>query len=116
RFSQLTLSVEANGDLRDAKSPLQLTPNEQYVMYEALNGPIYDHLAARARSAVLLRLDSLVSGGGATYDYETITVEHVLPQSPQTGTQWLEWFTDPIERANWVHRLGNLALLTRKKN
>jgi hypothetical protein len=57
-----------------------------------------------------------MSGGGATYDYPTVTVEHVLPQNPGAESAWTVWFPEPDERANWVHRLGNLALLTRKKN
>ena len=64
----------------------------------------------------MLRLDALLSGGGASYDYETITVEHVLPQQPREGSDWVRWFLDAKERIRWVHRLGNLALLTRKKN
>jgi hypothetical protein len=64
----------------------------------------------------LLRLDSLLSGGGATYDYSVITVEHVLPQTPKAGSSWLEWFPEQAARIGAVHRLGNLALLTRRKN
>src|SRR5262249_1932425 len=56
------------------------------------------------------------SGGGAHYDYDTITVEHVLPQTPPAGCAWLEWFPDSAVRIGNVHTLGNLALLTRKKN
>jgi hypothetical protein len=73
-------------------------------------------LTARARSIVLLRLDALLSGGGATYEYPTITVEHVLPQSPPADSEWLSWFPNPDIRTVAVHCLGNLALLTRKKN
>lgn len=116
RFSKLTKEIENDDDLSLPKSTLQLTPTEQFTTYQALNGPIYQSLAARARASVLLRLDSLMSGGGATYDTETITVEHVLPQTPATGSEWLTWFPDSVERASLVHTLGNLALLTRKKN
>lgn len=116
RFSRLTLAIESGGDLWNSDSPLQLAPSEQYSVYTALDGPIYETLAARARSAVLLRLDALLSGGGAKYEYETVTVEHVLPQNPPPGSEWLEWFPDTKDRLMWVHRLGNLALLTRRKN
>lgn len=116
RFSRLTVAIESGGDLWKLESPLQLAPDEQYSVYAALDGAIYDTLAARARSAVLLRLDALLSAGGATYQYDTVTVEHVLPQNPAPNSKWLEWFPDPKDRLMWVHRLGNLALLTRKKN
>ncbi len=116
RFSKLTKEIENCGDLSDGKSELQLSPAKQFGTYRVLSGPIYDTLAARARSPLLLRLDSLMSGGGASYDYETITVEHVLPQNPKEGSQWVEWFPDAAKRIAVVHTLGNLALLTRKKN
>ena len=116
RFSRLTKEVGAKEDLSAPTSALQLTKNEQFRTYEVLDGPIYDSLSARARSSVLLRLDALMSGGGATYDSETTTVEHVLPQTPATDSQWISWFPDAAERQALLHTLGNLVLLTRKKN
>lgn len=116
RFSRLTKEIEANADLTAPDSVLELSADEKANMLTALDGPIYDTLAARARTSIILRLDDLLSGGGATYAYPTITVEHVLPQNPATESQWLTWFPDEDERKGWTHRLGNLALLTRKKN
>ncbi|MEI9477205.1 MAG: HNH endonuclease family protein, partial [Deltaproteobacteria bacterium] len=54
--------------------------------------------------------------GEATYDYPIISVEHVLPQNPSKGSVWLKWFPMEEERAQYTHRIGNLALLSRKKN
>jgi len=116
RFSRLTDHLESGEDLWSTQSPLQLTPSEQHAVYATLDGSIYGELAARARSAVLLRLDALLSGGGATYEYDIVTVEHVLPQNPAQNSKWLEWFPDPKDRVMWVNRIGNLALLTRRKN
>lgn len=116
RFATLTTAIETGKDLSQNDSPLQLSPTEQFDTYEALSGPLYDTHSARALSVILLRLDALVSGGGASYDYETITVEHVLPQTPQPNSGWMTWFPTPQDRLQWVHRIGNLALLTRKKN
>jgi hypothetical protein len=116
RFSQLTSAILKGTNLHEDKSPLQLTPGEQGLVYAQLNGAFYETFAARARTTILLRLDTLLSGGGANYDYPTISVEHVLPQQPAPGSKWLAWFPDPKDRYQWVHRLGNLALLTRKKN
>lgn len=116
RFSRLTKVIEENGDCFTNTSPLQLSPFEQFSTYSVLAGPVYETVAARARSMILLRLDALLSGGGATYDYPTITVEHVLPQFPPVDSEWLVWFPNPDIRTALVHNLGNLALLTRKKN
>lgn len=116
RFSRITGEIEAAADLSAEQSALQLSAKEQREVYAELDGAVYENFAPRARTAILLRLDSLLSGGGATYDYPVISVEHVLPQSPKAGSDWLMLFPDAEQRAGWVHRLGNLALLTRRKN
>ncbi|WP_303817473.1 HNH endonuclease family protein [Selenomonas ruminantium] len=45
----------------------------------------------------------------------TITIEHILPQTPSDRSQWKEDFTD-VEREMWTDKLGNLILLFRRKN
>ncbi|MDE2272242.1 MAG: DUF4357 domain-containing protein [Xanthomonadaceae bacterium] len=116
RCSALTASIYSNHDLWALDSPLLMTPREKRDVYDALSGSLYETHSARALATILLRLDGLLSGGGASYEYGTITVEHVLPQSPKPGSHWLIWFPDEQGREYWVDRLGNLALLTRKKN
>ncbi len=116
RFSRLTEAIERGDDLADEASPLQLTPTEQDATYSALSGPLYETHSAKAVAVLLLRLDALLSDGSASYQHEVVTVEHVLPQQPASGSAWCSWVPDPAERLHWVHRLGNLALLSRKKN
>ena len=115
RFSSVTLSVE-QGSWASPGGPLALTADERAKTRAVLDGPVYESLSARARSTLLLRLDTLLAGGGATYDYPVVTVEHILPQNPAAGSEWLHWFPDEEARRYRTHRLGNLALLTRKKN
>jgi hypothetical protein len=43
--------------------------------------------------------------------YPIVTIEHVLPQTPNKGSKWLEWFPEEAVRDAWVHRLANLVLL-----
>jgi hypothetical protein len=45
----------------------------------------------------------------------TVTVEHVLPQKPAEGSDWLTLFGEK-ERWDWTNRLGNLVLLSGRKN
>jgi hypothetical protein len=45
----------------------------------------------------------------------TISIEHVLPQSPTECSQWRKWFSDD-QREYWTHRLANLVLLSFRKN
>lgn len=116
RFAKVTVEVEAGNDLSAEDSSLQLRPTEQFDFYTVLDGPIYQTLSAKARTPILLRLDSLLSDGGAEYHYPLLSVEHVLPQNPAGGSQWLIWFPSAETRLAWVNRIGNLALLTRRKN
>jgi Protein of unknown function DUF262/Protein of unknown function (DUF1524) len=116
RFAKVTRDVETGVDLSSEKSNLQISPEEQHRFYTVLDGPIYEVLSAKARMPILLRLDSLLSDGGAEYQYPIISVEHVLPQHPPAGSEWLEWFSSPELRVQWVNRLGNLVLLSRRKN
>lgn len=116
RFSALTSAVEAGADLSAAASPLQLSPEEQHQTYSALNGPLYDTHSPRALALLLLRLDHLMSDGSASYQHEVVSVEHVMPQQPAPNSQWAAWVPDKTQHQLWVHRLGNLALLSRKKN
>lgn len=116
RFSRLTTAIEQDADLYADTAPLQLSPGEQYATYAALSGPLYATHSARALGVILLRLDALVSDGSKTMAHDLVTIEHVMPQQPKPDSAWAKWVVSPQERASWVHRLGNLALLNRKKN
>jgi hypothetical protein len=116
RFSALTAAIEKGHDLKALGSPLQLTPQEQYETYAALNGSLYETHSSRALAVLLLRLDRLMSDFSASYQHNVVSVEHVMPQQPAPNSQWLSWVPDAQIHQRWVHRLGNLALLSRNKN
>lgn len=97
-----------------AATSFELSESEKRETVERLDGEIY--MVPPVRKYVLLRLDSILADNpGATYDHQIITVEHVLPQTPATDSQWNQDFTSE-ETAYWTHRLGNLLLLNRRKN
>ena len=56
-----------------------------------------------------------VSLPGHRMVFETLSVEHILPQHPDDSSQWNSDFTDE-EKSTWTHKLGNLVLITRAKN
>ena len=113
RYAKLLREIESGTDTLAAGSALDLTEDEKAETIDRLGGPIYD--IRRTRSYVLLRLDEALSDGGAKYDYERLTVEHVLPQHPRHDSNWIDLFTDE-QRDRWVHKLANLVLLTRRRN
>lgn len=114
RYARVVTAVEKGEDLFDSDSPLQLTMTECDRVVELLNGDLYNMV--RVRLPVLLRLDEALSSGEARYDYRVISVEHVLPQNPPTKSEWIQWFPNEGLRSRTVHRIGNLVLLSRKKN
>ena len=70
---------------------------------------------SRVCKPVLQRLDEALSAGGASYD-ELVSIEHVLPQTVETGSEWEDLFPDEAVREEWTHRLANLVFLTRRIN
>lgn len=115
RYHRVQMTIKENNDVYASTSPLQLTENEQHNIYRTLNGNLYVNVNASLCKYILLRLDALLSDGSASYNFPTISVEHVLPQKPAPHSEWTRWFsTDSHNR--YVHRLGNLVLLSRQKN
>jgi len=64
---------------------------------------------------LLLKLDYLYADHSNRMSLEYLSVEHVLPQNPNADSQWLKDFTEE-QRQQWTHRLGNLVLITTRKN
>ncbi|MDR6974209.1 hypothetical protein J2X68_000887 [Streptomyces sp. 3330] len=112
RYADVLRELDAGQGL-NAPS-LALTEAEKEETLARLDGDVYQ--VTRTRKYVLLRLDeTLAAKPGVTYDHPLITVEHVLPQTPRAGSDWLTHFTDE-QRGQWTHRLANLVLLNRTKN
>jgi hypothetical protein len=114
RYSRLLTAIEQEEDLFNSNSPLQFTPEESNNIIRVLDSDLY--LVQKIRSYVLVRLDAALSEGEASYNFSNITVEHVLPQNPGPNSEWVKWFPSQEERDQYVHRLGNLVLLSRAKN
>jgi hypothetical protein len=93
---------------------LPLTSSEEEEFAAALDGPLYR--SSRVCRPVLQRLDETLTSGGAEYDEPVVSIEHVLPQTVEEGSEWATLFPDPEEREGWTHRLANLVLLTRRIN
>lgn len=99
-------------------SPIQsieLTEAEKDEMKDVLNSNIY-HLTARRRNYLILRLDSFMSDGAATYNSQVLTIEHVLPQTVASDSEWGKNWPEEEVRKNWVHKIANLVPLTQQRN
>ena len=114
RYCELLTAIDEGKDLFAPVSPLQLREGERREFLRVLDGDIYLlHYPCRY---VLLRLDTALSEKVATYDHQTVTIEHVLPQRPSPDSEWSATFPSREVRQRYVHRLGNLVLLSQGKN
>ena len=113
RYAKVLRGIEQGRDLLEPESPLQLSSEEKSEIQDALNGQIYSQI--RVRRPLLLRLDSLLADEGVHHVRSVITIEHVLPQNPRSGSKWCKDFTED-ERTEWTNKLANLVLLSHRKN
>lgn len=113
-YAELISDIQSGAE-PDDMSQFEFTDEDYEAFRDALDGDIYD-LTPRRRNYLILRLDSFISDGAATYDPSVLTIEHVLPQTVPADSEWRTWWPDPAERKEWVHRLANLVPLNKKKN
>jgi hypothetical protein len=116
-FAALTKEIEPTsykGDLT-ALTTLRLSAKQQLEFIAALDGDIYRRLP-KARMALVLRLEALVSDGSKKQTFDHLSLEHVLPQTPPDGSEWTKWFPDETLRDAWTQRLANLVPLHIRKN
>lgn len=77
-----------------------------------IDGPVYGR---RFTKYIMLKLDYYYQNHDQKMHFETLSVEHILPQTPADGSKWLQDFA-PAEREEMTHKLGNLVLITCGKN
>jgi hypothetical protein len=114
RYAQVLTALEKRTHATYLRA-LDLTDAETKEFSNVLDGDVY-WIASRRRNYLLQRLDSFYSDGAATYQTGVMTVEHVLPQTVSTGSEWETWWPEENVREKWVHRLANLVPLTQKRN
>ncbi len=81
-------------------------------LIDAIEANVYDKRHVRY---LLLKLDYLYQDDHQKMNIESLSVEHILPRNPDTNSQWIKDFTD-TEREEWQDKLGNLVLITTRKN
>lgn len=118
RIARYAIVLEELMGVHSLDSPIrtvELTEREKSEMLDVLNSDIY-YLTARRRNYLILRLDSFLSDGAASYDAKVLTIEHVLPQTVEAGSEWEENWPKEEVRQQWVHKIANLVPLTQQRN
>ena len=115
KFILAEMRERTDSSLEKPLKNIELTEWEKGEFLRTLGGEIYTMPAAR-RNYIIQRLDSFVSDGGAIYNTKVFTIEHVLPQNPSSGSEWLDIWPDAKLRQYWLNRIANLVPLTRQRN
>jgi uncharacterized protein with ParB-like and HNH nuclease domain len=97
------------------KSPIFETTSYENELVNYLSSP--EFYKKKHSKYILMRLDMGLSENTNIIKayWGVVSIEHVLPQTPEANSPWTAAFTDQ-QRKEWTHRLGNLVLLSRKKN
>lgn len=74
-----------------------------------------DIYGRRYTLALLMLLDYKYRDKSEWKEFGTISIEHILPQTPRQESQWMVDFTEE-QRAFYTHKIGNLCLIGRRKN
>jgi len=85
---------------------------DQQSFSRVIDAPVYGRRFARY---VLLKLDYYYQNHDQRMNFETLSVEHILPQNPASDSQWVNDFSVE-DREKLTNILGNLVLITRRKN
>lgn len=115
RYATLLRALEKSHSMDSPVTAVDLTSYEQSMLRRVLQSDIY-LMTARRRNYLILRLDSFLVDGAATYDPTLLTIEHVLPQTVHEGSLWATHWPTVSERGLWIHRLANLVPLTQRRN
>ncbi len=111
-INSIIKKIDLSSNTTDVLNSNELTFNSNDFI-RILSGDIYSKRFARY---VLLKLDYLYLSETSKLSLpDIISIEHILPQNPSADSQWIDDFTND-ERAKLTNKLGNLVLISKKKN
>lgn len=114
RFAAINLAIASGNALARTASPLYLTDDERSAVREKINNPIKRN--SPFLKPLLLRLNVAAGPAGIPpYFPSDVQIEHILPQNPASDGEWCRIFSAD-DRADLTHLIGNMTLLTAKKN
>jgi len=89
----------------------------ELLLTEKLNdNQFYSIYGGNLAKYIILRIDMTKWDMESLPEYTgMITVEHILPQTPEKDSEWMTIFSED-DRKDWTNRLGNLVLLSGRKN
>lgn len=111
RFAKINLQIEAGESLYETESSLLLSNEDREYIISSLLGP--DLYGKRLVKPVLARIEEEMNDGSISVNFDSLNIEHILPQTPDD--YWKGLFRSEV-RNKWTNNLGNLSLITVRKN
>jgi len=112
-MNDILKKIENSAKTGDVLSDPAIFSYDKPGLINLLEGDIYGRRFAKY---VLLRLENLYFNHTSVLPFpDELSVEHILPQNPSAGSQWNKDF-NPTDKSKWLNKLGNLLLLSRRKN
>lgn len=115
RYGRVLSALEKSHSMASPVSAIELTDYEKTSFLALLQSEVY-LMTARRRNYLILRLDSFLADGAATYDPSILTIEHVLPQTVAKDSVWATQWPNVADQQRWLHRLANLVPLNQRRN
>jgi hypothetical protein len=112
RYASINSWIEHNKDLFDSQSDFMLSDIDRKSIISVLSSN--DVYGRRMLKPVLARIEEEMNDNSIAINYYGLNIEHILPQNP-TEDYWLSRF-DTDDQINWTHKIGNLSLITVRKN
>jgi hypothetical protein len=113
RYRRVMDAMERPGELFDADSPLDLSAKEKSEMLDRLRGRFPNF---KQRRALLMRISASTPDGAPLPPDTDCTVEHILPRTPQKGSDWYDEWSRARDRDELTECIGNFTLLTHAEN
>lgn len=104
-------------DIEKARNLFILNEEERKKLHQYFDSPIPDNESAkRLLIAYIWHQEEQVNDVVTQQlNVEKCTLEHIIPQTPEQGSNWLIDFSEDF-RSNFTYRIGNMTLLTQSRN
>jgi len=112
RYANINQLIDDEKDLYNSESKLMLSETDRLNIINTLNRS--DLYGKRLVKPVLAKIEEEMNDGSNNLNYDILNIEHILPQTA-TDKYWLTRF-DLEKRIKWTNNLGNLSLVTVRKN
>lgn len=112
RYAKIISRIEDGRDLYEKDSELLLNDADRAYIIATLASP--DLYGKRLVKPILAKIEEQMNDGSIQIDYDKLSIEHVLPQTP-ADIYWVSRF-NADQKIKLTNSLGNLSLIAVRKN